>query len=341
MKINIILFTQTMHSLLKSTLTLQDALKITSEISATKNDKLFCLHLLKEVNEGKKLSNVLKEYKGLFSSLYIALIKIGEETGTLSEVFEKLNEYLRNKKSMNQKIKQSLAYPLFVLFMTLAVIMLIIFFVFPRLNEIFEAFAQSSGDLQQKVESVKSNLYISSIVFIFVGFFIIFCIIIHKINNKAAFIIDNIILKIPFIKNFITVLQMQDFAFAMKLLILTHFPLVQSLSYASSVLTNRKLQQSVLNVCKDIVSGKAVGESFERQSIFPDYFIVWVKIAEKNGDTENVFSQISEYYSNESEGIASSVTTFAEPVLTLITGLIIILLMGQIIIPVFNMLGAL
>lgn len=341
MKVNVILFTQTMHSLLKSSLTLQDSLKITAEISSSKADKIFCLSLLKEVNEGKKLSTVLKKYKGMFSPLYIALVKIGEETGTLTEVFAKLNEYLKNKKSMNQKIKQSLAYPLFVLFMAMAVIMLIIFFVFPRLNEIFEAFAQSSVDLKQKVASVKTNLYISSVVIIAVAIFGIACILLHKMNSKIAFAIDSVLLKIPFIKNLITIIQMQDFAFAMKLLILTHFPLVQSLSYAAGVLTNKKLQKSVLEVCEDIISGKSVGDSFEKQSVFPAYLTVWVKIAERNGDTENVFSQISEYYSNESEGIASSVTAFAEPVLTLITGLIIILLMGQIIIPVFNMLGAL
>ena len=341
MKVNVILFTQTMHSLLKSSLTLQDALRVSAEIASSNADKQFCIELLKHVSEGNKLSSLLKKYKTQFPPLYIALIKIGEDTGTLTEVFERLSEYLRSKKAMKQKISQSLAYPLFVLFMAIAVIMLIIFFVFPRLNEIFEAFAQSSGDLKLKVASIKTNLYVSSIVILFLAFLVIICAVFYKLDEKFAYAVDSILLKIPFVSKLITIIQIQDFSFAMKLLVLTHFPLVQSLSYAAGVLTNKKLKGAFLNICENISRGKAVGESFENETVLPAYLTVWVKIAERNGDIENVFSQISEYYSNESEGVASAVTSFAEPVLTLVTGLIIILLMGQIIIPVFNMLGAL
>ncbi len=341
MKINILLFSQTMQSLLSSSLSLQDALAVCADILQSKNDREFCRDLLLRLNEGNTLSNALKKYKGQFPPLYTALISIGEETGSLKEVFSRLAEYLKSKKQMKNKLIQSLAYPLLVLVTSIAVIMLIIFFVFPRLNDIFEAFAETSVGIEMKSNAIKTNLTISFYIILAVVVFVLLCLVLHKINGKIALLIDSVLLKIPFIKKIITIVQIQDFAFSMKLLALTHFPLVQSLSYSSEVITNLRLKSAVISVCEGISRGESAGECFEKDKAFPKYLTVWVKLAERNGDLASVFTQISDYYSATGSELTAEITTFAEPVLTMITGILIIIFMSQIIIPIFNMLGAL
>lgn len=341
MKVNILLFSQTMQSLLASSLSLQDALAVCADILQAKNDREFCKILLLRLNEGNSLSNSLRKYKGQFPPLYTALVSIGEETGSLTEVFSRLSEYLKAKKQMKNKLVQSLAYPILVLITAVAVIMLIIFFVFPRLNDIFEAFAETSAGIEMKANLIKTNLTISFYIVMAIAVFIFLCLILHKLNEKIALLIDSALLHIPVIKKIITIIQIQDFAFSMKLLALTHFPLVQSLSYSSSVVTNRRLKKAVLSVCEGISRGESAGECFAREKSFPKYLTVWVKLAERNGDLASVFSQISDYYSAAGSELTAEITTFAEPVLTMITGLVIIVFMAQIIIPIFNMLGAL
>ena len=121
----------------------------------------------------------------------------------------------------------------------------------------------------------------------------------------------------------------------------THFPLVQSLVQAEDVLRNKRIKKAVSSACKNITDGIAVGEAFEREKIFPNYFIVWVKIAEENGNTAEAFREISDYYRFENENILSDITQTAEPVFILITGAIIISVIAQFVIPVFNLLGTL
>ena len=340
MKIDVLLFTQTMHSLLSSCLSLQNALKVCSEIFTDKKEKKFVQSIIKKINEGKKFSLALLDYKNDFSSLYISLVSIGEESGTLGQIFGHLCSYLKAKKSMNKKTIQALMYPVLVLITAISVVIILIMFVMPRLEEIFEAFSASS-DIAGQIERLKIHFFTTAIIISAVILLGVICLILHKLNGKVAFFIDIVLLKIPILKNYIVTMQMNDFSFAMKLLSSTHYPLVQSLIQAGVVLTNKKINKAVMSICKNITDGMGAGEAFERERIFPKYFTVWVKIAEENGNVTEAFSEISDYYQNENENILISIMQSIEPVFILITGAIIIGVIGQFVIPIFNLLGAL
>lgn len=340
MKIDVLLFTQTMRSLLSSCLSLQGALKVCSEILTDKKEKALVLSVFKKVNEGKKFSLALSDYKKEFSPLYISLVSIGEESGTLAEVFGHLSSYLKARRNMNRKIIQALMYPAAVLITAVAVVIILTVFVMPRLEGIFDAFSASS-DMAGQMIKIKARFIVTSVITAAVILAIVIAAIMHKANAKAAFLIDAAILKIPAVKKLVLTAQMNDFSFAMKLMTDTHFPLVQSLAQAKDVLRNGRIKKAVASVCKNVMDGMAVGEAFEREKIFPNYFTVWIKIAEENGNTSEAFREISDYYRFENENILSDITQSAEPVFILITGAIIISVIAQFVIPVFNLLGAL
>lgn len=340
MKMNVLLFTQTMHSLLSSHLSLQSALKVCSEVLTDKSEKILVLNIMKKVNEGKKFSLALSDFKKEFTPLYISLVSIGEESGTLAEVFGHLGSYLKAKNKMNKKIIQSLLYPVMVLITAISVVIILTVFVMPRLEGIFEAFSASS-DMTDQIIKIKARFIVSVIITLVLILIILFSVILHKINCTAAILIDSLLLRLPVLKNLVMIMQMNDFSFAMKLMSDTHFPLIQSLSQAENVLRNRRIKKSVESACKKIIDGMAVGEAFENEKIFPKYFTVWIKIAEENGNSSEAFSEISDYYRFENENILSDITQAAEPVFILITGAIIISVIAQFVIPVFNLLGAL
>lgn len=341
MKINVLLFTQTMSSLLKSSLSLQDALTVCSEVSANKHDKAFCLVLVKSINNGNLLSSSLEKYQSFFSTLYISLIKIGEDSGTLPAVFERLSSYLKIKKETEGKIIQSLIYPLIVLFTTIIIVLLIIMYVFPRLQDIFNAFIDSSHEITEKILHIKLSFILlggfCGILF-FVGFLLFF---LHKKNNKIAKKLDSILLRLPVLGKYILINQINDFSFAMKLLLETHFSFVESLLLSLNVCTNLKIKTALKNTYKKIALGKSIGESFEEEKVFPTYLVTWIKVAETSGDVETVFNQIYSYYSYENEHIVAGIVVSAEPVFILVTGIIVIWVVAQFVIPIFKMMGSL
>ncbi len=339
MKIDVLLFTQTMSSLLSSSLSLQDALRICYGLFSRKNEKKFIKGVLKEVNEGKRLSDALGEHKKLFPSLYIPLVSIGEKSGTTGDVFAHLSVYLKERKNIHKKITQALLYPAIVLVTALVVIFILAFFVLPGLEEVFEAFTESSENIVVQAEGIKKHFFAFGIVVLLLIISAAVLMMLRRFCAKAAYTADCILLKVPFVKNFLLVLQMHDFSFAMKLLSENCFPLVESLALAGGVLSNRRIKKAVESVTADISDGGGVGDSFEKEKLFPEYFTVWVKTAEQNGKTGEAFAELCNYYSRESENMLTGIAQSAEPVFILVTGLIIAGIIVRFVIPVFNLLG--
>ena len=341
MKIDVLLFTQTMYSLLKSHLSLQDSIKICSDILTEVNEKKIVENIHKKVNKGKKLSQTLKEYKNYFSSFYSALVSVGEESGTLAEVFGHLSVYIKNKKNLQKKIIQALMYPVMVLFTAVVVVFTLIIFVMPRLREVFKVFSETSENIAFQMDRITGNFIIAGIMAVILFLVIFLALVLRKINSRVSFIIDSIMIKIPLLRKIILTMQMNDFSFSMKLLSQTHFPLVDSLMQAGEVLGSRCVKNAVVSVCKKITNGYGAGSAFESEKIFPRYITVWVKVAEENGNTAEAFSQISDYYQTESDNLLNTITQAAEPVFILITGAIITGVIIQFVLPVFSLLGEL
>lgn len=341
MKIDEILFTQTLSSLLKSNLTLQTSLQIASEIEGNKKNKQFSLNLYRKVSEGYKLSDVLSEYEKTFTPLYLSLIRLGEQSDTLIEVFEKLAAYLKTRKETKTKILQSLIYPILVLCSAVIIVMVIMLFVFPQLEQIFEAFSDNSLEVGFQVFTIRHNMLFIFFVIIGVVLLSIFLAILHKINEKCAYVIDSLLLHLPLIKRYIVVNQTMDFAFAMKLMSTSHFPFLEALNQSLQVITNRRYKHGLNEVYKEIQNGNSISQSFDKQKILPSYLVTWIKISEVNGDVESVFTQIYEYYAVENSNIISGITVTVEPVFIIITGIILLFLISQFVIPIFKLLGAL
>ena len=110
----IISFTQSMAALLKSGLQLQEALTVYSNIESSREGKKLCFVLRERINNGLSFSKALETYRNSFGNLYLELVSIGENSGTIVDVFEKLSGYLKEKKETTQKLVQALIYPLIV-----------------------------------------------------------------------------------------------------------------------------------------------------------------------------------------------------------------------------------
>lgn len=341
MKVNTYLFTQTLSSLLSSSLSLQESLLVCSKVLSSKNDKKFSLQVLEDVKTGMKFFNSLEKFKNNFSPLYIALAFIGQETGTLKNVFEKLSIYLKTQKKLKEKFLLSLSYPVLILITTIFVIAFIFIFVSPRFSDILLAFTESSNEVTLQMIKIKSTIIFSLLIFFILVLVICGCAFFCKTSEKFSYAFDCILLKVPVVRNVAIAMQMREFSFAMKILLENHFTFLESFRFGESVVKNKRIRKSISKVKEGVSNGEHVGEVFEREKIFPEYFVSWVKIAEENGNIFQSFSQIYEYYENETKNILECFSNFLEPCFTLLTGIILIFVIGQFVVPLFNLLGAL
>lgn len=332
-------FTENMSALVHSGMSIIDALNITREIDDGKQNNELCSLLMEELNNGEPLSNALDKIFPDFNGLYKSLIRIGERTGNTDVVFGKLCDYLMQKREMKEKIRASLTYPIIVFCTAIAVIFIILFFVFPKLSSVFEVLSEGSKNFVLITSNMKRNTYVFMIIssIILIGIGIVFYL--YKNNSAVKMKIDFLKFHIPLLSFYEKFICIYDFSFSMKILCGSGIQIVDALIQSSEVVKNDYFRREIYEVREDISGGMSFSESLKGKIVFPKYFIAWMGIGETTGNIVQIFDQIYNYYESRSKYYLKQFSTNAESVFILLTGIIVFVMVMQFVLPIFKMLG--
>ncbi len=329
-------FTASMSALLNSSMQVQDAVFLCKESTSTREVRSLCKELLSTLNKGGKLHEALQSIRKGIPPIYTAIIRIGEESAKLPLVFEKLADYLRKQGERRAKVRTSLIYPITVLSAAIALCAVILFYVFPRMSDIFEVL-----NAEEKIHLPDLNIlaFRFSAIIILVIALIAIPLILHKRSDSAQYFIDSLLLKIPVIKGSIQNRECENYTFAMELLSESGLPLYKAMQLADIVTTNSAFKKSAETATKSVCDGMPISESFRQAGNFPPYMIQWLYIGEKTGNVTEVFKNIHSFYEKKSETERNTGMTIIEPLCILLTGGIVAALICNFVLPIFNIMG--
>lgn len=331
-------FSENMSALLNAGLPLQESLEICQQIASKKGAVQICTTILNSLVKGDSLYGALKKSTFFFPPLYMELIRIGESSGAICTVFQKLSEYYKSKQVLRQKIAQSLTYPCMVFGTSLIVLAFIIVFVFPRLEIIFEVLAVSNQMLADKVNSVYRTTKIALVGIALLVIISILVYILYQKNEQVRYRVDYLLLCIPFISTYSKMTDTNDFSFAMELLTSSGVSLLSSLEQASRVVTNRVYRKALIDVQCMVSEGESIFRAFQKSSVFPQYVVTWIGIGEMTGTVAGVFRQIHGYFNKETTRVLDNIMKNLEPIFIIITGIVMLILVSQFVLPVFSLL---
>jgi type II secretory pathway component PulF len=335
-------FTEIMAALLKSGLTIQDAVSLCVSIAGNSKTAWLSRNLLDAVKNGIPLHEALKMHSPSFSPLYQALIRLGEETGSVATVFNRMAQYLRNEKKIRGKVSNIIWYPLLILVIAFAGCIGIMIFVLPRMNEIFAAFnIQNSDNIVQELSSVYRSLWISVSFFILLVAGVIFILVFRKSSEHFTFLTDKLVLTIPVIGTFVKSLQTMDFSFAMEMLTGSGINVHTALKETSRAIRNHAYAKALVEVESLLRKGEILSRSFMAYNEFPLYVSTWSAVGERTGEVEKVFTQIRQYFEADVDNMSEKLMGLLEPALILLVGIIVLLLIVQFVMPIFSLYGRL
>ncbi|MDR1748229.1 MAG: type II secretion system F family protein [Spirochaetaceae bacterium] len=336
-------FTESLSALLNAGLSVQDSLAVCAEISAKKHLTCLCDELSQIILSGGRFHAALASFAPSFSPLYINLVKIGETSGAIGRVFDKLTVYLKRKREVKQNIVRALAYPVTICFIAVAIGIFILLFIFPRIQTVIEIF---NTDSNLSPGDSHSGAFSRSLLFLFSGmlFFplsLLSLLFLHSVSPFFTLSIDRLLLRLPILGQALKTFCTSDFAFSMEILCSAGTPFMPALEQSIQVLSNSAFKNALQNSAASIADGISISRAFKMQKIFPDYVTSWIGIGERTGSVEQVFSQIHTYFEHESSRIISNTLAAAQPVFILIAGVIVIFLIWHLVLPVFSILGGL
>jgi type II secretory pathway component PulF len=294
--------------------------------------------LLKEIEgdlkQGVALSSSLEKHPQHFDALYINLVKIGEETGTLASVFRRLATDLKFRKDLKRKTQQALTYPAVILFVCLACIVFVFNFIVPQLSTLFES-AQELPIYTQLLLST-SNFFIQyQIFFPFVLIAVILGFKQALAQPASKLALEQLLLKMPISSNMVLLLERIRFNSSMAMMVSSGVQIDRALLLAAESVKNGQIRAELLIIQKQIRQGAKLTETLSKSSIYPEFFISLLEVAEESGNMAIAFDEIANRSKSEFEGWTTKVTNLLEPMLILamagIVGSVVIIMLLSIV----------
>ncbi len=339
-KKEILIFFEQMSFLLKSSLQVQDCLEVLSSMAGRKVRTL-CIRIKKEVAEGIIFSEAAKGFVKSVGENFLYLLKVGEESGRLGEVFSSYYEWLSEKMQMHKKIKQALVYPCLVLMTLIFAGAIIFIYVVPELAGIFEVFGEGSAEVKSETQRLLAGIVFRGCV---IGFLIaatVVLLIFYRKNSKCRYWFDSFFIKFPFAGKYVKEVCIEDFSFSMKVLSESCVPLVKSIELSAKTVKNRYFSFQVNEAARKIRTGMKVQDAFKEADVFPEYFISWISLSNVTGDLELSFKRIHSYYREEIKERIKVISSSFESIFIFITGSAVLDFTVNFVLPLFNLIGRL
>jgi type II secretory pathway component PulF len=333
-------FTESLALLLLSGLSIKDALEVMTVIFQTGDTGRLVEALLAAIHRGSSFSDAVAGLDGSFPPIYQALVRIGERIGNLEQICGKLAAYLKDEKSLREKILNSLLYPAMVLGTAFFGLLMIAFVLLPKMNELFSALGEGMGE---KVTSVSSMIRAFSLGGAIGGAVVaglIVLIVFSRRNEESAVFLDRLFLKLPFAGTFLLHKEMMHFFFAVETLTDNGVPVEDALEESRPVMSNKALRAEIRTVREKVLKGLHLSEALLDSPGFPDRVGRWTTIGERAGQIEKVFGQLRRYYQGEVERWTTRFMNLVEPVLIILVGGLLLVFVLVFIVPLFSLYGA-
>ena len=319
------------------------ALKAFGMLATNVENKFLGLKLVQicdDLKAGVSISGSLAKHPDVFSSFYLNMVKVGEETGKLNQIFLSLAEYLDRQYALTSKTRNALIYPIFVIITFFVVMGLMFVVVIPKLSAIIL-------DSGQAVPIYTSIIIALSNFFVHYGFFVIIFLVFLAIwlwristTEKGKTYLDKMRLSMPYVGNLYKQLYLSRIADNMEIMLSSGVQILRAIDITSEVVGSRVYKEILNEAADGVKSGLALSVALEKhQKEIPSILIQMVKVGEETGSLDVILKTLAIFYKREVDDAVDTLIGLIEPVMIVVLGLGVGLLLVSILVPIYNIAG--
>lgn len=336
---DIVLFSRQMATLFEAQIPVIQILRTLSSQAIKPRLRKIVNEVMADVTGGMALSQAFGKHPEVFSSFYVSLIRAGEESGKLQDVFTYLADYLERSYYIANKARNALIYPAFILLAFIGVFTIMLTVVIPKLTSIFKETGTEVPFYTQIIISL-SDLLRNYGLFFLLGLIggIIFLWRWGRTPAGKRFF-NTLQIRVPIIGGLyqrIFIVRMTD---NMRTLMVSGIPLIRALTITEDVVGNVVYQDAVVRAIAAVKAGSTISSAFEQTPEIPVMVTQMIKIGEESGRLDFILENISRFYQKEVDSLVDNLLTLIEPILILVLGGGVAVLVAAILIPIYNIAG--
>lgn len=335
------MFTKNLQVMIAAGISLPRTLGILALQTKSKKFEKALFNVAEEITRGKSFSDSLQKHPDIFSELFISMVKVGEEAGTLEEVLKTLTQQMEREYELKSKIKGAMIYPAVIICAMIGIGFLMLVMVVPKLAETFRDLNVELPPTTKLVISFGTFLAEKWFfgILIVIGLFFVFRIILKTKRGKRM--VDFLSLKIPIISPIIRKTNSAYTVRTLSSLFASGVPIVRTLEIVSAALGNIYFREAIAESAEKVRKGSKLSEALKAyQDIYPSIIIQMIEVGEETGETSEVLGKLADFFETEVGNATKNLSAVIEPVLMLIIGAMVGFFAISMIQPMYSMLGA-
>ncbi len=296
------------------------------------------LSIKSDVESGSTLASSLAKHPLYFDELVCNLVVAGEQAGILEGLLDKIATYKEKTEALKAKIKKALTYPTAVIVVAFVVTAILLVFVVPTFQELFEGFGADLPAFTQMVinlsEWMQNNwwMLIIAIVGGIYGF-----IQAKKRSPKFAHGLDRFVLKMPIIGEILTKAIIARYARTLSTMFAAGVPLVEAMESVAGAAGNAVYSKAILQMRDNVATGQQLQLSMTQTGLFPNMVIQMVAIGEESGSLDAMLAKVADFYEQEVDDAVDNLSSLLEPLIMAVLGILVGGLVVAMYLPIFKM----
>ena len=335
--VDLIQFSRQMHSLMKAGVPILSALSGLAAHTVNRTLAKTLTGVMESLQAGRDLSSSMAQFPEVFSVFYISLVRVGETSGRLEEVFHQLATYLQREKKTRDQIKSAMRYPVFVLVAILVAISVINVLVVPAFAAMFAQFG-AELPLPTRILIAMSDFTINRWELLLGGGVALVAggrMYVRSENGRYAW--HKLLLRVPLIGKILYRAALARFSRLFALVQSSGIPIVTGLSVVARALDNDFIQERVLSMRDGIERGESLSTTAAGTGIFDHLVLQMLQVGEQSGATDDLLREVADYYDSEVDYAVEKLSASIEPTLTIILAVLVFLLAAGIFLPMWDL----
>ncbi len=337
-----IFFSRNLSVMISAGVSVARGLDILSRQTKNKKFKNIILELGESIKKGNSLSEGMKQSPRVFSTLFTAMVKVGEESGKLSESLILISEQMEKDHTLRKKVKGAMIYPSVIVVAMIVIGVLMMMFVVPTLVSTFEELGVELP-MSTRVIIALSEFFIQHTVLFLVSVIAAVVASIFIISSRRGKkIMGNILFHLPLFSSLVKKINSARTSRTLASLISSGVDVLGALDITKDVVQNEKFKNILEKAKSDIQKGVPMSESFKKsQNVYPIMVGEMMAVGEETGELSNMLLRLADFYEEEVADATKNLSTIIEPVLMILIGAVVGLFAVSMIKPMYSMVGGL
>ncbi len=333
-------FTVQLAIMFRSGIPLIGALEALEEQAETDTMRSVVKDLIKSVSSGKSLSQAMEGYPGVFSILYVNMIRAGESAGVMEQILERLGSFIKHDQEVTRNVKSALRYPMIVTSALSLAFAGAMVFIVPKFSTMFSSKGVALPAPTRIMIVISDFLINYWPIAIGVIVFSIFALKSFVKTEKGRFAMDDFKLHIPVFKDIFLKTNIARFAHMLETLSKGGIQIIRALETVEQTVGNVVIGKEIANARAEVEKGVGLADALSKSKYFPRMTVKMIAVGEKSGALDEMMANVAEQYDNEVDVKIEGLSAAIEPIMTVFMGGMLLFLALGIFLPMWNMYGA-